>query len=114
MEYKMKLTDEQLGILNGERGATMAKVMKTLVLFGDVFGAEKLVPVTHKQGHLVTSFGIGLLKPLFRTMDELISAVCSKGGTTIQAVESFRRDDMEGMIGRAVAACVKRAEELSE
>ena len=75
MEYKMKLTDEQLGILNGERGATMAKVMKTLVLFGDVFGAEKLVPVTHKQGHLVTSFGIGLLKPLFRTMDELISAV---------------------------------------
>ena len=49
-----------------------------------------------------------------KTLDELISAVCSKGGTTIQAVESFRNDDMEGMIGRAVAACVKRAEELSE
>ena len=84
MEYKMKLTDEQLGILNGERGATMAKVMKTLVLFGDVFGAEKLVPVTHKQGHLVTSFGIGLLKPLFRTMDELISAgLKAEGGFTV-------------------------------
>ena len=84
MEYKMKLTDEQLGILNGERGATMAKVMKTLVLFGDVFGAKKLVPVTHKQGHLVTSFGIGLLKPLFRTMDELISAgLKAEGGFTV-------------------------------
>lgn len=62
----------------------MAKVMKTLVLFGDVFGAEKLVPVTHPQGHLVTSFGIGLLKPLFRTMDELIAAgLKAEGGFTV-------------------------------
>ncbi len=84
MEFKMKLTDEQLGILNGERGETLAKVMETLVRFGDVFGAEKLVPVTHKQGHLVTSFGIGLLKPLFRTMDELIVAgLKAEGGFTV-------------------------------
>lgn len=84
MDFKMKLTDEQLGILNGERGETLAKVMRTLVLFGDVFGAEKLVSVTHKQGHLVTSFGIGLLKPLFRTMDELIEAgLKAEGGFTV-------------------------------
>lgn len=49
-----------------------------------------------------------------KTLSELISAVCSKGGTTIQAVESFKADDMEGMIDRAVAACVKRSKELSE
>ncbi len=49
-----------------------------------------------------------------KTLGELIGAVCSKGGTTVMAVDSFRADDMEGMIGRAVAACVKRAEELSE
>lgn len=49
-----------------------------------------------------------------KTLDQLISAVCSKGGTTIEAVESFRRDDLYGSIDRAVAACVKRAEELSE
>ena len=49
-----------------------------------------------------------------KTLDELIGAVCSKGGTTIQAVESFRRDDFCGMIDRAVSACVRRAEELSE
>ena len=54
MEYKMKLTDEQKSILDGSRGETMAKVMKTVVMFGDIFGAEKLVPVTHKDGHLVT------------------------------------------------------------
>ena len=49
-----------------------------------------------------------------KTIEQLISAVCSKGGTTIQAVESFRKDDLEGTIARAVSACVKRAEELSE
>ena len=49
-----------------------------------------------------------------KSIDEMIAAVCSKGGTTIQAVESFKKDDMEGLIDRAVAACVKRAEELSE
>lgn len=49
-----------------------------------------------------------------KSIDELVSAVCSKGGTTIQAVDSFRRDDLEGTIARAVDACVKRAEELSK
>ena len=49
-----------------------------------------------------------------KTIDQMISAVCSKGGTTIEAVESFRRDDMYGMIDRAVAACVRRSKELSE
>ena len=49
-----------------------------------------------------------------KTLGQLIDAVCSKGGTTIQAVDSFREDDLYGTIGRAVAACVKRAQELSE
>lgn len=69
----MKLTKEEQEILNGAQGETKAKILKTLVEFGDVFGAEKSVPVTH-DGHLVTSFGIGLIKPLFRIMDEIIDA----------------------------------------
>ena len=73
MEIKMKLTKEEQEILDGKQGEVMAKIMRTVVEFGEVFGAKKLVPVTH-EGHLVTSFGIGLLKPLFRTMDELIEA----------------------------------------
>ena len=68
----MHLTDEEMAILHGEKGDTLAKVMETIVRFGDIFDAPKLVPVTHHEGHLVTSFGIGLLKPLFKTMDELI------------------------------------------
>lgn len=69
----MKLTKQEQDILNGKEGEVKAKIMKTLVQFGDIFGAEKLVPVEH-EGHLVTSFGIGLLKPLYKTMDEIIGA----------------------------------------
>lgn len=73
MKYKMQLTDEEKQILEGKQGETLAKIMKTVVEFGEVFGAKKLIPVTH-EGHLVTSFGIGLIKPLFRIMDEIIDA----------------------------------------
>ena len=84
MEYKMKLTDAQRAVLDGAEGEVKAKVMLTLVKFGEIFGAEKMVPVTHACGHLVTSFGIGLLKPLFRTMDELIDAgLKAEGGFTV-------------------------------
>lgn len=65
---------EQQAVLDGQKGETLAKVMKTIVMYGDIFGAEKLVPVTHPEGHFVTSFGISLMKPLFATMDELIRA----------------------------------------
>ena len=57
----MILTKEQQAILDGSKGETMAKVMKTLVMYGDAFGAEKMVPVTSKYNHLVTSFGLKML-----------------------------------------------------
>lgn len=68
----MKLTQEELDILNGSKGETMAKVMKTLVMYGDAFGATEMVPVTSKMGHLVTSFGLGVMKPVYDLMDKLI------------------------------------------
>lgn len=38
--------------MDGSKGETMAKVMETLVKYGEVFGAEKMVPVTGQYGHL--------------------------------------------------------------
>ena len=71
---KMKLTDEQLAILNGKEGETKAKVMETIVRYGDMFEASELVKVSHGEGHLVTSFGLQLLTPVYKVMDELIKA----------------------------------------
>ena len=70
----MFLTDEQQAILSGSKGETMAKVMKTLVMYGETFGADKMVPVTSKYNHLVTSFGLKMMKPVFQLMQQLIDA----------------------------------------
>jgi len=69
----MKLTKEQKEMLDGKKGAALAKVMQTLVRYGEIFGADKMVPVTGKKGHLVTSFGLGVLKPVYALLDELIN-----------------------------------------
>ena len=70
----MYLTPEQQAILDGARGETMAKVMQTLVMYGDAFGADKMVPVTSDYNHLVTSFGLKMMKPVFDLMQQLIDA----------------------------------------
>ena len=75
----MILTAEQQAILNGEQGETLAKVMKTLVMYGDAFEAEKLVPITSKYNHLVTSFGLKVMSPVYDLMQQLLDAgVCSE------------------------------------
>ena len=79
-QAKMKLSQEEQDILAGKQGKTMAKMMEVLVRYGDAFGADCLVPVTHKKAHFVTSFGLGLLKGVYPLMDELIAAGCKVEG----------------------------------
>ena len=74
----MILTKEQQAILDGAQGETLAKVMKTLVMYGDAFEAEKLVPITSEYNHLVTSFGLKVMSPVYDLMQQLLDAgVCS-------------------------------------
>ena len=75
----MYLTDEQQAILNGSKGEVQAKVMKTLVMYGEAFGADKMVPVTSQYNHLVTSFGLKMMKPVFDLMQQLIDAGAVSG-----------------------------------
>ena len=75
----MKLTPEQQALLDGAKGETMAKVVKTLVMYGDAFGAERMVPVTSKYGHTVISFGLKAIKPVYELYDQLIDAGLTNG-----------------------------------
>ena len=75
----MKLSKEEESILAGEKGEVMAKVMKTLVMYGEAFGAEKMVKVTGPNGHLVTSFGLSMMKSVYELMDKLISTGALSG-----------------------------------
>jgi len=70
----IELTQAQQAILNGEQGETMAKVMSTLIKYGELFGATKMVPVTGAHNHLVTSFGLKALGPVYDLMNQLIEA----------------------------------------
>ena len=69
----MILTKEQQALLDGEKGETMAKIVKTLVMYGEAFGAEKMVPITNEYGHTVISFGIGVMTPVYELYDRLLS-----------------------------------------
>lgn len=70
----MELTKRQQDILDGKEGDVKAKVMKTLVMYGETFGSTRMVDITGKYGHLVTSFGLSVMKPVYDLMDTLIDA----------------------------------------
>lgn len=48
------------------------------------------------------------------SLDTLIDKVCSKGGTTIQAIDTFRQTNVAENIILGVEKCRKRSEELSK
>jgi len=75
----MILTKEQQAILDGKQGETLAKVMKTLVMYGEAFEAEKLVPITSKYNHLVTSFGLKVMSPVYDLMQTILDAGVASG-----------------------------------
>ncbi|MDE7087206.1 MAG: pyrroline-5-carboxylate reductase [Clostridia bacterium] len=59
----------------------------------------------------------GACEMLFQSekpLSELIMSVCSKGGTTIEAVKVLEKNNFRGTVSEAVDACVKRSKELSE
>ena len=75
----MNLTPEQQALLDGSKGEVMAKVVKTLVMYGDAFGAERMVPITSEYGHTVISFGLKAIKPVYDLYDQIIDAGLASG-----------------------------------
>ncbi len=49
-----------------------------------------------------------------KPLSDLIMSVCSKGGTTIEAVKVFENKNFRGIVDEAVEACVQRSKELSK
>ncbi len=47
-----------------------------------------------------------------KTLDELINAVCSKGGTTIEAINVYKNNNLNDITMQAIDACVRRSMEL--
>ncbi len=56
---------------------------------------------------------VEMVKHSEEPLPELIEKVCSKGGTTIEAVNLYRQNNLEETIIAGINACRKRSEELS-
>jgi cis-L-3-hydroxyproline dehydratase len=68
----MKLTPEQQAVLDGAEGAALAKCMRTLVRYGDAFGAARLVPI--RSAHLTGSFKIFFYTAYYEIVRQLVDA----------------------------------------
>ncbi|MBD1388727.1 pyrroline-5-carboxylate reductase [Neiella sp. HB171785] len=49
-----------------------------------------------------------------KSFTELTAQVTSKGGTTAEAVATFKEQDLAGLVDQAMRACVARAEEMEQ
>ena len=70
----MELTKEQQEILTNPKFQTMGRVLDTMVKYGTLFDAEKMVPITSECNHLVTSFGLKALAPVYELLDRILEA----------------------------------------
>ncbi len=68
----MNLTKEQQEILEGKKGEVKRKLMETLVRYGELFGADSMVPITGDYNHLVTSFGLKALTAVYDLLQQII------------------------------------------
>lgn len=72
-DLRIKLTPEERGILRGRQGPTMQKVMKTVVLYGEALGAERLVEI-EGDGHFVIPWATPGIGPSLEMLGELVAA----------------------------------------
>ncbi len=67
----MKITKEQRDIIRGSRGETMARVMKTVALYGQTQGAERLVPITSSYDHFIFPYSTISMEPVYELLQKL-------------------------------------------
>ena len=79
----------------GVKGGLSFEQSKDLAI-GTVIGASKMIERSSDN------------------LDTLIEKVCSKGGTTIQAINTFRENNVAENIIKGIDNCRRRSEELSK
>ncbi len=112
---KVELVEEdKLNAVTGISGSAPAYFY--LFLKGIVEAGVKNGLTYDQAKSLATSTMIGAGKMVEnnkdKSLDELINAVCSKGGTTIEAVNTYNQAGLGKISQNAIDNCVKRAFEL--
>lgn len=108
--------EEEIGAVTGVSGSSPAYFyyfIKSIVESGVKHGLNYETAL-----NLATNTMIGAGKMIQsskdKSLDELINAVCSKGGTTIQAINTFNDLNLSDIIDKAITACINRSKELED
>lgn len=70
---QIKLTEDERQILQGKQGATLQRVMETVVLYGEALEAERLADI-EGDGHFVISWPTPGIAPSLELLEELVEA----------------------------------------
>lgn len=110
----VELSEDKLNVVTGISGSSPAYFYlfaKGLIESGIKNGLSE-----EQSKNLVINTLIGSGKMLKnntdKTIDELIDSVCSKGGTTIEAIKIYNEMGLNDITKKAVDACIRRATEL--
>lgn len=108
------LDEEKMNVVTGVSGSSPAYFY--LFLKGIIEAGVQNGLSYEEAKVLATNTMIGAGKMVLhnkdKSLDELIDAVCSKGGTTIEAIKVYNENDLSNITKKAVDACIKRSAEL--
>lgn len=111
----LSVSEEKMNAVTGISGSGPAYVYMFIDALIDSGVAQGLTKNEAKLLAVQTVLGAAEMVQSDETpLSELIMKVCSKGGTTIEAVKVFEDRDFRGIVKDGVAACVNRAVELSK
>lgn len=110
-----RIPDEQMHDIIVVNGSTPAYVFYFLKLLIDDAVRRGVDPQVAKDLLMQTFVGATeYAKASPESLDTLIQAVCSKGGTTIEAISSFQDAHLEQIFQAANEACVARSKVLGK
>lgn len=113
-EYAVIPKDKMKEIIaiNGSSPAFIYLYAKAFIDYAESVGIDESVAKTLFAKSLIGS--AKMITDSGNTIDELITMVSSKGGTTIAGLEQLRAGNLEQTVDNACKACTKRAYELSK
>jgi len=110
-----EVKEEQLDLFVGVHGSTPAYFYYFLeCLLNDLInrGIDKDIARDFLVQTLIGS-GKMLENDKNKSVSDFVDAVCSKGGTTIQAITYFKENNLQNLVSEANERCINRAKELS-
>ena len=110
----IQITEDKLNAVTGVSGSSPAYFYLFVKGIIDAGVEHGLTYEQAKELAVNTMIGAGnmILQNEDKSIDQLINAVCSKGGTTIQAIDVYNNNNLTEITKKAIESCVKRSIEL--